>query len=98
MGSTSYRSSDNAQQMGCKLKASVNFSTGAQTSTVTCSAYDNSSTQKSLTCTATSASIIQAALAIREDSYLEITKNGSTCTKLLVKNDSRYDSHNGARR
>lgn len=78
---TVYNTSDTVQYIGCSVSSS---------GTTKCSAKTNDSTPVTFSCSSTDANILDAARAIKDDSYLEITKSGSTCTKLKVMTDSRY--------
>lgn len=81
---TVYNTADSVQYIGCSLQATETTLTAA------CSAHDATAGSATFSCSSTDGAIVQAVQAIKEDSYLEITRNGSACTKLHVRNDSRY--------
>lgn len=81
---TAYNAADNVQYIGCSLQATDTALTAA------CAAHDSTAGSATFSCSSTDAAIVQAVQAIKEDSYLEITKSNSTCTKVHVRNDSRY--------
>jgi hypothetical protein len=81
---TVYNAADNIQHIGCSLQATETALTAA------CSAHDANAASATFNCSSTDSAIVQAVQAIKEDSYLEITRSGSACTKVHVRNDSRY--------
>lgn len=81
LGSTR-NSPDSISQIGC----SVHYDPVNRRNNLNCAAMD--AAKNSMGCASQQAELVQIALGINGDSYLEISWEGSTCTNLLVSNSS----------
>jgi hypothetical protein len=81
LGSTR-NSPDSLSMIGC----SVHYDAVNRRNNLNCAAMD--AQKNAMGCASQQAELIQIALGINGDSYLEISWEGTTCTNLLVSNSS----------